>query len=420
MRHFYQAMERKGYVLNLGQNRKYLTIRTPDSAKPTRLKTLGENYTEEAIKWRILENKRFDRPQYIKSTVKHMTFAGSISKTRKITGFRALYLHYCYLLGKIPKKSTRQPLSPVMREELRHFRTLVRQVSLLAKNKIDTAEQLYDFMDGTKSKIEELTALRQQICTMLRRSSRPENYDELCRQRDALTAELKKLRTQLYSAAQDTASNLRERRTETGCIERNNTMTNIQKYKQKGIIPKAVLYARFSSDNQREESIEAQLRAIHEYCERNGIIVIREYCDRAKSATTDDRPEFLQMIADAKNGGFDFVIVHKLDRFSRNRYDSAHYKKELKKCNVAVLSVLENLDDSPESVILESVLEGMSEYYSKNLAREVMKGMKESALQCRPLGGKPPYGYQINPQTCRYEVKESEAQAVKLIFSRVV
>ncbi len=82
--------------------------------------------------------------------------------------------------------------------------------------------------------------------------------------------------------------------------------------------------------------------------------------------------------------------------------------------------MLENLDDSPESVILESVLESMSEYYSKNLAREVMKGMRKSALQCRPLGGKPPYGYQINPQTCRYEIKEKEAQAVKMIFSRVV
>lgn len=147
-------------------------------------------------------------------------------------------------------------------------------------------------------------------------------------------------------------------------------MTNKQKTNCRGVIPKAVLYARFSSDNQREESIEAQLCAIHEYCERKGIVILHEYCDRAKSATTDNRPEFLQMISDAKNDEFDFVIVHKLDRFSRNRYDSAHYKKELKKAGVSVLSVLENLGDSPESIILESVLEGMSEYYSKNLARE--------------------------------------------------
>ena len=197
-------------------------------------------------------------------------------------------------------------------------------------------------------------------------------------------------------------------------------MTSKQKNNCRGAIPKAVLYARFSSDNQREESIEAQLRAIHEYCERKGIVITHEYCDRARSATTDDRPEFLQMISDAKNGEFDFVIVHKLDRFSRNRYDSAHYKKELKKAGVSVLSVLENLDDSPESIILESVLEGMSEYYSKNLAREVMKGMRESALQCRALGGKPPYGYKVNPVTHTYEINESEAEAIKLIYNRVV
>lgn len=197
-------------------------------------------------------------------------------------------------------------------------------------------------------------------------------------------------------------------------------MTNKQKTNCRGVIPKAVLYARFSSDNQREESIETQLRAIREYCERKGIIILHEYCDRAKSATTDNRPEFLQMISDSKNDEFDFVIVHKLDRFSRNRYDSAYYKKELKKAGVSVLSVLENLDDSPESIILESVLEGMSEYYSKNLAREVMKGMRESALQCRALGGKPPYGYKINHVTHTYEIYEYEAEAVRLIYNRAV
>ena len=80
--------------------------------------------------------------------------------------------------------------------------------------------------------------------------------------------------------------------------------------------------------------------------------VVRSHCDRAKSATTDNRPEFLQMIKDAKSGDFDYVIVHKLDRFSRNRYDSAYYKRELKKNNVQLISVLERIDDSPESIIL--------------------------------------------------------------------
>lgn len=115
-------------------------------------------------------------------------------------------------------------------------------------------------------------------------------------------------------------------------------MTTVEKLRSQGVIPKAALYARFSSDNQREESIDAQLRAMHEYCKRYGMVVVQEYCDRAKSATTDDRPEFLRMVDEAKEGKFDFIVVHKLDRFSRDRYDSAFYKKELKKNNVALVS----------------------------------------------------------------------------------
>lgn len=197
-------------------------------------------------------------------------------------------------------------------------------------------------------------------------------------------------------------------------------MTVVENMRARGIIPKAVLYARFSSDNQREESIDAQLRAMHEYCKRNKIIVVGEYCDLAKSATTDDRPQFLNMVTDSKNKGFDLAIVHKLDRFSRNRYDSAYYKRELKRNGVTLISVLENLDDSPESIILESVLEGMSEYYSRNLSREVMKGMRETALQCKCLGGSPPYGYKVNKETRKYEIDESEAEAVQFIFKSII
>ena len=196
-------------------------------------------------------------------------------------------------------------------------------------------------------------------------------------------------------------------------------MTVVERLRNRGITPRAVLYARFSSDNQREESIEAQLRAMHEFCSRNSIVIMHEYCDQAKSATTDDRPEFLKMIAASKEGDFDFAIVHKLDRFSRNRYDSAYYKRELKKNGVQLLSVLEQMDDSPESIILESVLEGMSEYYSKNLAREVMKGMRESAMDCRYIGGWIPYGFRVDPQTRRYIINEYEAEAVRMIFRDV-
>ena len=178
---------------------------------------------------------------------------------------------------------------------------------------------------------------------------------------------------------------------------------------------KAAIYARYSSDNQRDESIDAQVRAINEYANKSEITVVSIYIDEARSATSDNRPNFLKMMKDSEMRLFDLVLVHKLDRFSRNRYDSAFYKNLLKTNGVRVVSVLEQLDDSPESIILESVLEGMSEYFSKNLSREVMKGMKETALQCRHTGGIPPLGYDVNPDKT-FSINTFEAKAVQLIF----
>lgn len=179
-----------------------------------------------------------------------------------------------------------------------------------------------------------------------------------------------------------------------------------------------VAYARFSSDNQREESIDAQLRAIRSYCDQRNYILLDTYVDEARSATTDDRPSFQRMVRDAAAGNFSAVVVHKLDRFSRNRYDSAIYKKQLRDHGVRVESVLEHLDDSPESVILESLLEGMSEYYSKNLAREVRKGQNENALKCRHNGGVPLYGYSVDKDGY-YVINEYEAAAVRAIFQLI-
>ena len=180
---------------------------------------------------------------------------------------------------------------------------------------------------------------------------------------------------------------------------------------------KAVAYARFSSDNQREESIDAQLRAIEEYAERNNILIIDNFIDEARSATNDNRPAFQKMIEASYNNNFEHVLVHKLDRFSRDRYDSAIYKRKLKLNGVSVLSVLENLDNSPESIILESVLEGMNEYYSKNLSREVKKGLKENALKCKFNGGSPPLGYDVDDNK-ELIINDDEARAVRLIYER--
>lgn len=104
---------------------------------------------------------------------------------------------------------------------------------------------------------------------------------------------------------------------------------------------KGIIYARYSSDSQREESIEGQLRECKEYAERQGITILSTYIDRALSAKTDNRPEFQRMVRDSANGLFDVVIVWKLDRFARNRYDSAHYKNLLKKNGVKVVSAQE-------------------------------------------------------------------------------
>lgn len=121
---------------------------------------------------------------------------------------------------------------------------------------------------------------------------------------------------------------------------------------------KAVIYARYSSDNQREESIDGQLRECMEYAKFNDIDVVNSYIDRALSAKTDNRPNFQRMIKDSYKGLFDVALVWKLDRFARNRYDSAHYKTILKRNGVRVLSAKETISEGAEGILLESMLEG--------------------------------------------------------------
>ena len=155
-------------------------------------------------------------------------------------------------------------------------------------------------------------------------------------------------------------------------------------------IRRAVAYGRFSSSNQRDESIDAQLRAIGDYCEREGIQLVEVYTDEAQSATTDNRDDFMVMIDALLKGkltDIDAVLVHKFNRFARNKYDSALYKKRLRDMGIKVISVTQPIDDSPEGRILESMIEAMDEYYSENLALEVKKGMLENALKGKHTGG---------------------------------
>ena len=158
---------------------------------------------------------------------------------------------------------------------------------------------------------------------------------------------------------------------------------------------KAVIYARYSSDNQREESIDGQLRECMEYATYNEMQVVDNYIDRALSAKTDNRPNFQRMIKDSAKGIFDVIIVWKLDRFARNRYDSAHYKNILKKNGVKVVSATESISQDASGILLESMLEGYAEYYSAELAEKVKRGMTENALKGLWNGGQVPFGYVV-------------------------
>ena len=157
----------------------------------------------------------------------------------------------------------------------------------------------------------------------------------------------------------------------------------------------AVIYARYSSHSQTEQSIEGQLHDAYAYAEKCGYRVIGEYIDRALTGKTDDRPDFQRMIRDAEKRQFQIVIVWKLDRFARNRYDSAMYKRILKKYGVRVVSVMENITDTPEGIILEGMLEALAEYYSANLSENIRRGQQESIKKGWFPGGAPPMGYRI-------------------------
>lgn len=191
----------------------------------------------------------------------------------------------------------------------------------------------------------------------------------------------------------------------------------LRNLRNNGITPKAVAYARYSSDNQNDASIDAQLRAIHDYANQNSISIIGEYIDKAKSATTAEREQFQKMINDAKNKKFNFVIVHKLDRFARNSKDSTLYQIELGKRNVALLSVIENYDpDTPEGAFLKNIMKGMAEFFSLNLSREIKKGQHENALKAKHNGGTPPLGYDVDPANKMLIINADEANIIKIIF----
>ena len=178
----------------------------------------------------------------------------------------------------------------------------------------------------------------------------------------------------------------------------------------------AVAYGRFSSNNQREESIDAQFRAIREYCAKENIELIAEFKDEAISGKTDDREDFQNMISQLLKGNLnvDYVLVHKFNRFARNKYDSALYKKKLKDAGIKVISVSQKIDETPEGELLEGFLETIDQYYSANLAVEVRKGLRENALKGKHAGGQVLFGYSLDKDG--YYVPNENAKIVRRIF----
>jgi len=172
-----------------------------------------------------------------------------------------------------------------------------------------------------------------------------------------------------------------------------------------------VIYARYSSHNQNDQSVEGQIAECEKFCKRNNYNIIGTYIDRAKSGTKDDREQFQQMLKDSEKNTFNGIVVYQLDRFARNRYDSAINKSKLKKNNVRVMSARENINDDASGILMESVLEGMAEYFSVELGQKVKRGMKINAENCYYNGGTVPLGYRVIE--VESDIRDAQGRKVK-------
>lgn len=182
----------------------------------------------------------------------------------------------------------------------------------------------------------------------------------------------------------------------------------------------AVIYARYSSHSQGEQSIEGQIKECYEYARKNKINIVGEYIDRATTGKyVDGRTQFKKMIKDSAKKQFDAVLVYQLDRFARNRFDSAENKYKLKKNGVKVISAKEHIPEDASGILVESVLEGMAEYYSAELSQKIKRGMLINVEKCLSTGGGLTLGYKTN-ENKEIIIDEDTAYAVKEIFSMYI
>ena len=176
----------------------------------------------------------------------------------------------------------------------------------------------------------------------------------------------------------------------------------------------AVIYARYSSDSQSEQSIEGQIHVCKDYAEKNGIVIVDTYIDRAMTGTNDNRIAFQKMLKDSSNHQFSIVLVYKLDRFSRNKYESVIHKKTLKDNGVSLVSCMENIPNTPEGTLMETLLEGFNQYFSEELTQKVNRGLRESWLKGNANGGKKVFGYDIVNK--KYVINEYEKEIILKVF----
>ena len=177
----------------------------------------------------------------------------------------------------------------------------------------------------------------------------------------------------------------------------------------------AVVYARFSSHRQGEQSIEGQVAEAERYAAEHGLKIIHVYADRAQTGRNDNREQFQQMLSDAANKKFDALIVWKTDRIGRNKEEIALNKYHLKKNGVKIYYVAEMIPDTPEGIILEAVIEGMAAYYSEQLSQNIKRGQRASASKAQSTGGNRPLGYLTGPDK-KFIIDPESAPTVKLVF----
>ena len=188
-----------------------------------------------------------------------------------------------------------------------------------------------------------------------------------------------------------------------------------------------VIYARFSSQSQNEQSIEAQIRICSEFAENKGIKIVNTYSDKAKSGTNDHRPAFQKMVSDAQTGAFKYIIVYMFDRFARNRRDSVMYKEMLKeKFGIKVISALEPIADDEGGEFYEMFLEWNAEKNSKRLSKRIKDGIDTSIANGMFCGGKVPFGYRLEIEQTpgnakpvkKVVVYDEEAEIIRFIFEQ--